>query len=146
MVSSFLLLYQSFFNFYNFFLFIKIGIIKMKEWFSPKELLNIAGMPSTTQGINRKARTEKWISRKRSGVRGKALEYHISSLSIDVKKALYLEEENATYIVAPIDPLQLWINAFEQLSTEEQTIVSSWLMRNGVKDFISFINKQKKDS
>ncbi len=118
----------------------------MKEWFSPKELLSIAGMPSTTQGINRKARAEKWTSRKRSGVRGKALEYHISSLSIDVKKALCLEEESATYVVSPIDPLQLWMTAFEQLSTEEQTIVSSWLMRNGIKDFITFINKHKKDN
>lgn len=118
----------------------------MKEWFSPKELLSVAGMPSTTQGINRKARAEKWTSRKRSGVRGKALEYHISSLSIDVKKALCLEEESATYVVSPIDPLQLWITAFEQLSTEERTIVSSWLMRNGIKDFITFINKHKKDN
>lgn len=118
----------------------------MKEWFSPKELLSIAGMPSTTQGINRKARSENWTSRKRSGVRGKAIEYHISSLSIEVKKALYLEEESATYVVSPINPLQLWMTAFEQLSAEEQTIVSSWIMRNGIKDFVSFISKHKKDN
>ena len=118
----------------------------MKEWFSSKELLSIAGMPSTIQGVNRKARSENWTSRKKTGVRGKALEYHINSLPLSVKKALYLEEESATYVVSPIDPLQLWMTAFEQLSVDEKSIVISWLMRNGIKDFISFINKHKKDS
>ncbi|OCG28192.1 hypothetical protein A9G11_11845 [Gilliamella sp. wkB108] len=118
----------------------------MKEWFSSKELLSIAGMPSTTQGVNRKARVENWSSRKRNGVRGKALEYHIDSLPVEVKKALYLEEESATYVVSPIEPLQLWMTAFEQLTTEEQSIVASWLMRNGIKDFITFIDKHKKDN
>ncbi|OCG19945.1 MULTISPECIES: DNA-binding protein [unclassified Gilliamella] len=118
----------------------------MKEWFSSKELSSIAGMPSTIQGVNRKARAENWIARKRAGVRGKALEYHIDSLPLNVKKALYVEEESASYVVSPIEPLQLWMTAFEQLSVEEQSIVASWLMRNGIKDFITFINKQKKDN
>ncbi|OCG18856.1 hypothetical protein A9G24_11495 [Gilliamella sp. App6-5] len=117
----------------------------MKEWFSSKELSSIAGMPSTIQGVNRKARAENWTARKRAGVRGKALEYHIGSLPLNVKKALYSEEESANYIISPIEPLQLWMTAFEQLSADEQSIVSSWLMRNGIKDFITFINKQKKD-
>lgn len=118
----------------------------MKEWFSSKELSSIAGMPSTIQGVNRKARAEKWTSRKRTGVRGKALEYHIASLPLVVKKALYAEEESASYVVSPIEPLQLWMTAFEQLSDDEKSIVASWLMRNGIKDFITFINKQKKDN
>jgi Mu DNA-binding domain. len=121
-------------------------MIKMKEWFSPKELSSVAGMPSTTQGINRKARAENWTARKRTGVRGKALEYHIGSLPLDVKKALFFEEDHATYVVSPIEPLQLWMTAFEQLSTEEQSVVAAWLMRNGIKDFITFINIHKKDN
>ncbi|MCO6544326.1 MAG: putative DNA-binding transcriptional regulator [Gilliamella sp.] len=118
----------------------------MKEWFSSKELSNIVGMPSTIQGVNRKARAENWTARKRVGVRGKALEYHIGSLPHNVKKALYIEEESATYVVSPVEPLQLWMTAFEQLSEEEKSVVTSWLMRNGIKDFITFINQQKKDN
>lgn len=118
----------------------------MKEWFSPKELTDIEGMPSTTQGINRKARVENWIARKRMGVRGKALEYHIGSLPSKIKEVLIVKEEMASYVVAPIEPLQLWITAFEQLSKDEQAIVASWLMRNGIKDFIAFIDKREKDN
>ena len=119
-------------------------MVKMKEWFSSKELSNIAGMPSTIQGINRKARAEKWTSRKRTGVRGKALEYHIGSLPFDVKKALYIEEESASYVIPPIEPFQLWMTAFDQLTADEKSIVASWLMRNGIKDFMSFIKKHNK--
>ncbi|OCG09147.1 hypothetical protein A9G13_03625 [Gilliamella sp. wkB178] len=118
----------------------------MKEWFSPKELSNIAGMPSTTQGINRKARAENWTARKRTGVRGKAVEYYIGSLPLDVKKALFIEEDSATYLVSPIEPLQLWMTAFEQLSVDEKSLVAAWLMRNGIKDFINFIKEQQKDN
>lgn len=118
----------------------------MKEWFSPKELASIAGMPSTTQGINRKARAEHWASRKRSGVRGKALEYHIHSLPSDVKKFLIAKEERATYVIPSIEPFQLWMTAFKQLTEKEQAAVTSWLMRNGINDFITFINEQKKDN
>ncbi|MDF7671203.1 DNA-binding protein [Orbaceae bacterium ESL0721] len=118
----------------------------MKEWFSPKELTDIEGLPSTTQGVNRKARVEHWTARKRMGVRGKALEYHIGSLPKNVKDILIVKEEAASYVVSPIEPLQLWITAFEQLTKEEQATVTSWLMRNGIKDFMVFINETQKDS
>jgi len=52
----------------------------VKMWYSSKDLSSIEGLPSTMQGINRKARVEGWKSRKRSGVQGKAIEYHIDSL------------------------------------------------------------------
>lgn len=55
-----------------------------KEWLTAKELLGLQGLPMTTQGINAMARRENWVSRKRRGIQGKALEYHISSLPIDI--------------------------------------------------------------
>ncbi len=118
----------------------------MKEWFSPKELTEIAGMPSTTQGINRKARAEKWEVRKRTGIRGKALEYHIQSLPLDVKKELKVKDDMGAYVIPSIEPVQVWMNAFEQLSKDEQRLATSWLTRNGINNFIAFIKKAEKDS
>lgn len=116
-----------------------------KEWYSSKDLTVIEGLPSTTQGINRKARVEGWKSRKRSGVQGKAIEYHIDSLPDFVKSYLHAHESPAAYTVSPIEPLQLWISAFLLLKSDEQEVVTTWLMRNGVKDFIHFI-EQKVDT
>ncbi len=112
----------------------------MKEWFSPKEIINIAGMPSTTQGINRKARAENWVARKRSGGRGKALEYHIHSLPTEVKNILNAKDDLGAYLIGVAEPIQVWMNAFEQLSADEQVDVTSWIIRNGIKEFVSFIN------
>lgn len=51
-----------------------------KEWLTAKELVGLKGLPMTTQGINAMARRENWLCRKRRGIQGKALEYHINSL------------------------------------------------------------------
>jgi hypothetical protein len=53
-----------------------------KEWYAAKELVGIAGFPTTPQAINQRAKSEGWRKQKRSGVQGKALEYHISSFQM----------------------------------------------------------------
>ncbi|GAA5114131.1 DNA-binding protein [Orbus sasakiae] len=114
-----------------------------KVWYSSKELTAIEGLPSTMQGINRKARVEGWKSRKRSGVQGKAIEYHIDSLPDFVKSYLiHVQELPAAYTITPVEPLQLWISAFLRLKAEEQDAVMAWLMRNGVKELVSFVEQQ----
>ena len=51
-----------------------------------------AGLPSTPQGVNLMARREGWVSRRRSGVQGKALEYHIDSLPFGANSLSALRE------------------------------------------------------
>lgn len=114
-----------------------------KEWFSSKELVEIEGLPSTIQGVNRKARAEKWINRKRSGIQGKALEYHIDSLPKFAKLNLQLKEEHLTYSSNRVDPLQIWTSIFQQLNKQEQTLLTTWLIRNGVKDLLTFIEQSE---
>lgn len=114
-----------------------------KVWYSSKDLSSIEGLPSTMQGINRKARVEGWKSRKRSGVQGKAIEYHIDSLPDFVKSYLIHNQELPTaYTVSPIEPLQLWISAFLRLTSNEQEDVMAWLMRNGIKGLVRFVEEQ----
>lgn len=59
-----------------------------KEWFSANELVGIGGLPSSPQGVNKKARTQEWTKRNREGVQGGAIEYHYSSLPLSVQQAL----------------------------------------------------------
>ncbi|WP_025328931.1 helix-turn-helix domain-containing protein [Bibersteinia trehalosi] len=60
----------------------------LKEWFSANELAGIEGLPTSPQGINKKARTQEWKKKSRDGVQGGAVEYHYSSLPESVQKAL----------------------------------------------------------
>ena len=114
-----------------------------KTWYSSKELAVIEGLPSTTQGINRKARMENWVSRKRNGIQGKAVEYHIDSLPHFVREYLNSWETPTSYTITPLEPLQLWTSIFIQLSETEQETVSNWLIRNGVIDLLAFIENEK---
>lgn len=115
-----------------------------KEWFSSKELTEIDGLPSTIQGVNRKARAENWVHRKRSGTQGKAVEYHIDSLPTFVRTYLRVQEDAAVYQVdSTIEPARLWMFAFQSLNENEQQKISAWLVKNGVKSLLALIEQQK---
>ncbi|MEG0211192.1 hypothetical protein DVH07_02215 [Hafnia paralvei] len=55
------------------------------EWFTAKQLTEIAHLPTTPQGLHLHARKLAWIRRKRDG---KTIEYHIDSFPNEVKQAL----------------------------------------------------------
>lgn len=114
------------------------------EWFAAKELVGIAGLPSSTQGINLMARREGWVSRRRRGVQGKALEYHVDSLPADIRNLLILREDPAIYDVERQDPLAVWVEYYYHLSEKERGEVMAFLMREGVNSLLAWIAEKHK--
>ncbi|WP_152342865.1 S24 family peptidase [Rheinheimera sp. KL1] len=45
------------------------------NWLTPKEITKLQGMPTSIQGVHKKAKKENWPSRKHEGVRGPGVEY-----------------------------------------------------------------------
>lgn len=113
-----------------------------KEWLTAKELVGLQGLPMTTQGINAMARRENWASRKRRGIQGKALEYHISSLPIDIFEGQFANEAPVSYQVKRNDNAFIWQEAYNQLSNDEREIILSFIMREGVMALINLINNK----
>lgn len=58
------------------------------EWFSINDVVGLAGLPSSVMGVHKMAKREGWVSRRKEGVRGKALEFAVSSLPPVVQAAL----------------------------------------------------------
>ena len=58
------------------------------DWFSVKDVIGLAGLPSTAMGIHKLAKRENWVFRRKEGVRGKAIEFAVSSLPPVVQAAL----------------------------------------------------------
>ena len=114
-----------------------------KEWFAAKELTGIAGLPASPQGINLMARRDGWISRRRKGVQGKALEYHIDSLPSGTRNLLILKEEPATYDSERKDPLAVWIEYYYHLTETEREKVLAFLMREGIGSLLARISEGK---
>lgn len=108
-----------------------------KVWFTTKELLGVGGLPTTYQGINKRAHQEVWRRRRRTGVQGRALEYHISSLPKNVQRAL--KENNIILInkLAAGEPLEVWTLADHQMRPVERDQVIALLLHCGVTGLLT---------
>jgi hypothetical protein len=111
-----------------------------KEWFAAKDLLGINGLPNTPQGIHGMARRQGWQTRRRLGVQGKAVEYHVDSLPKITKPALIIQEKSAEYLCTSYhDPLLIWIESYKQLNSAEREIVASFIVREGMMSLIKLL-------
>lgn len=63
-----------------------------KEWFTTTELLGMAGLPKTRQGVNKRAREDGWKKRRHKAVQGRGVEYSLHSLPELVQHSLSLQE------------------------------------------------------
>ncbi len=118
-----------------------------KAWFSTKELLGVAGLPTTRQGVTGRARREDWRRRPRTGVQGRGLEYALESLPAEVRRALTqrgMHEAAAPVYLAgtkssasEADPLAAWMAIYQQFLPEERDNVISLVLREGIEKFMT---------
>ncbi|BBF06594.1 DNA-binding protein [Haemophilus influenzae] len=60
----------------------------MKEWVLLKDLLGVAGLASTPQGVLLNAKRENWKRRRKKGVKGNVFEYYVGDMPKAVQQAL----------------------------------------------------------
>lgn len=66
-----------------------------KDWFSASRLVGMPSIPTTVQGLAKKAKREGWQSRERQG-QGGGLEYAIESLPAAAQAAILLQRQGVT--------------------------------------------------
>nr|DAK08490.1 MAG TPA: transposase [Bacteriophage sp.] len=64
----------------------------MEMWFSAQQLTDLETMPSSPQGINKRARVENWEKRQVQGIRGVGYEYAFTSLPQETQAELLLKQ------------------------------------------------------
>ncbi|GFN45505.1 DNA-binding protein [Candidatus Regiella insecticola] len=114
-----------------------------KEWFAAKELAGIPGLPSSPQGINLRAKRDDWKKRRRSGVQGKALEYHIDNLPDNILNILRLNENNIQYRVNKKESSSILIEAIERLTESKREKVISFITSFGTEGLIELIDQRQ---
>ncbi|CDL80283.1 DNA-binding protein [Xenorhabdus cabanillasii] len=115
-----------------------------KEWYSAKELIGLAGLPSSPQGVNLMARREGWEQRRKRGVQGKALEYHINSLPEDVLNVLTVSENSVEYYRNKRqDPFMIWVEAYYQLTKPERERMVKFILRKGLASIVQYVGIQE---
>ncbi|ACT08293.1 MuA-transposase/repressor protein CI DNA-binding [Dickeya chrysanthemi Ech1591] len=109
-----------------------------KTWFTTNELLGVAGLPKSRQGLNKKAKDHGWERRRRKGVQGKGVEYAIWSLPEEVKTTLMRETSPDYAVVTPTNVQEsTWIQIYHQLSVEERTRLIGHILREGAMGMLA---------
>ncbi|MBU9812483.1 putative DNA-binding transcriptional regulator [Rahnella sp. C60] len=117
-----------------------------KEWFAAKELTGKEGLPTSTQGVHGMARRLCWIKRRRLGVQGRAVEYHIDSLPGNAAASLSMNESSAEYVyTSHQDPLAIWIESYKQLREPERETIISFIVREGISELLNRLREPEKN-
>lgn len=122
----------------------------MKEtWLTPKEIAAMPGMPTTIQGIHKKAKREGWCSRRKKGIQGPAVEYYVT---VSSENSLFETEDKVSecslYYENPVKRKELenlWRFIFRQLSDEEAQQLIGFFLKEGVGKFIKKSEREDKD-
>ncbi|WP_028294261.1 Mu transposase C-terminal domain-containing protein [Oceanobacter kriegii] len=77
----------------------------MNDWFTPKDLAGISGLPGTERAIQIKAKAESWQSRPKAV--GKGNEYHISNLPAESQRALRISMAKKAAAASRANPVLL---------------------------------------
>ncbi|WP_257797478.1 DNA-binding domain-containing protein [Aggregatibacter actinomycetemcomitans] len=75
-------------------------------WVELKDLLGIAGLPMSVQGVTKKAKLEGWERRRKEGVQGKVFEYKVAALPEQVQAELILKTSGKS-AVENLDRLEI---------------------------------------
>lgn len=70
----------------------------INQWMSAKEIAALPGMPSTIQGVHKKARRDGWQQRKQAGVKGPGIEYLVEVNEVTPSTRDRVEEQVPVYL------------------------------------------------
>jgi hypothetical protein len=108
------------------------------DWLTPKEITKIQGMPTTIQGVHKKARREGWLSRRKVGVQGPAVEFYMATLDEGVQ----IRESSAVYqpslLTADQDLRSVWLAVFNQLTEKCRSLLIANIIQYGVYQLINY--------
>lgn len=131
-----------------------MGFCMKREWYLAKDLIHVPGLPSTPQGINKRAKVEGWVKRPVSvpGVRGRSFEYHIDSLpqvirnylgsvkESDVSKATVNHKRNDSLDLD--ENTQEWLRIYELMTEEERSSTLQVVRRKGIDTLLAITDEE----
>ncbi|CNK23306.1 MuA-transposase/repressor protein CI DNA-binding [Yersinia frederiksenii] len=131
-----------------------MGFCMKQEWYLAKDLVHVPGLPSTPQGINKRAKVEGWVKRPVSvpGVRGRSFEYHINSLPQVIRHYLGSVQETGKsqedvnhkredFMNLDADT-QEWLKIYQLMTEEERSSALQVVRRKGIDTLLAITDEE----
>ncbi|ANJ91376.1 DNA-binding protein [Pasteurella multocida] len=103
----------------------------IQEWYEIKDLIGVEGLPTTVQGLTKKAKLENWQRRRITGIKGKAFEYYVGDMPLAVQQVLGFKtdetnpqpllSERIDHIMAVINSLEAKVKELEEPTLDSLT-------------------------
>lgn len=87
----------------------------IREWFELNEILGVAGLPKTVQGVTKKAKLENWNRRLIKGRKGKTFEYYIGDMPLAVQQALGFKASEDKSEGSPIEQVEGRLESIDRI-------------------------------
>jgi phage repressor protein C with HTH and peptisase S24 domain len=99
----------------------------INQWMSAKEIAELPGMPSTIQGVHKKAKRDGWPHRKQEGVKGPGVEYLVEVNETPPTPMATVNEASQVYINQFMDEFALIPGYSIQVSAGHGTLTQGEL-------------------
>jgi Mu DNA-binding domain len=113
------------------------------KWFTPKEITTMPGMPTTIQGVHKRAKREGWLSRRKLGVQGPAIEFCM----VVSEESHHVSENSGVYqsplLTSEQDLRAVWLAVFNQLTEKNRTLLINNILQYGVYQLINYDNNSR---
>ncbi|HEH9720114.1 DNA-binding protein [Pasteurella multocida] len=87
----------------------------IQEWLELKNILGVAGLPETVQGVTKKAKLENWQRRLIKGRKGKTFEYYVGDMPPAVQQALGFKPNEAKNEPLPIERVDERLESIDRI-------------------------------
>lgn len=106
----------------------------IREWFELNEILGVAGLPKTVQGVTKKAKLENWNRRLIQGRKGKTFEYYVGDMPIAVQQALGLDviKEGAVWQADEFEYIDDFAISGAQVRSRRFAFRGDWLKKMAI--------------
>lgn len=115
----------------------------INQWMSPKDITALEGMPTSIQGVHKKAKRDGWPSRKKEGVQGPGVEFLVpldSALIGEVSTVSSGADCTSSRIETMGD---IWMALISRLSEEDRNNLLNHAIMNGIVSLLPNVHSQR---
>lgn len=115
----------------------------INQWMSPKDIAALDGMPTSIQGVHKKAKRDGWPSRKKEGVQGPGVEFLVPLASAPNEEVTLVGSERGITGEHNEGLGDIWMALISRLSERDRNSLLNHAIMNGITSLLPNTHSQR---